>query len=218
MTLRDLTLKHEYRSDRDNLISEFFSLCLNNCIQYDRSVEFVTAKSFAGILHASKNIANAGISTRIVTGNRFRPEDLSLLTAVLDDIRKNKKPPGDNSSPAYDILRKILQDKKLEIKIAIPRSSSAAGFFAENVGIFRDSEGNAVAFRGSSSEMFSNGNFESIDVFTSWDEKSRVERKIQNFEDLWNDRTAKLKVHDFADAQRNKLLKYDFQELVNRAL
>lgn len=213
-----MVLKPEYRSDKDNLISEFFGPCLSNCVQYDRSVEFVTAKSFAGILHASKNIANAETRTRIITGHRFRAEDLSLLTDVLDDIKKNKKPPGVNNSPAYEILRKILQNNKLEIKIAIPRSSGTAGFFAENVGIFRDSEGNAVAFRGTSSEMFSSGNFESIDVFTSWNEKPRVERKIQDFEDLWNDRTAKLKVHDFGDAQRSKLLKYDFQELVNRAL
>ena len=44
MGLRELKLKEQYRSDRDDIISEFLMPCLNNCIQYDRAVEFVTLR------------------------------------------------------------------------------------------------------------------------------------------------------------------------------
>ena len=44
MTLRDLSLKREYRSDRDDLLAEFFVPCLTNCIQYDRAIEFISIK------------------------------------------------------------------------------------------------------------------------------------------------------------------------------
>ena len=44
MELRKLKLKEQYRSDRDDIISEFLIPCLSNCIQYDRTVEFVTLR------------------------------------------------------------------------------------------------------------------------------------------------------------------------------
>ena len=35
MELRKLKLKEQYRSDEDDIISEFLIPCLNNCIEYD---------------------------------------------------------------------------------------------------------------------------------------------------------------------------------------
>lgn len=219
LALRDIDLRQEYRSDRDDLISEFFVPCLSNCIQFDRSIEFVTAKSVTALLGGFRNIANVGARLRIITGHRFAAEDLHLMTKILSDVKKNKQT-FNNDFPnyeVYDILKKIIQNKKLEIKIAIPRLNNAGGFFVENIGIFRDLEGDAIVFRGTSSQTFSrNGNFESIDVFTSWNEKSRVERKILNFEDLWNNKTRNVEVYDFSDAERNRLLRYDFQGLLDK--
>lgn len=45
MSLQNLSLKQEYRSDRDNLVSEFFVPCLSNCIQFDMAIQFATSKS-----------------------------------------------------------------------------------------------------------------------------------------------------------------------------
>ena len=42
MELRKLKLKEQYRADEDDIISDFLIPCLNNCIEYDRAVEFVT--------------------------------------------------------------------------------------------------------------------------------------------------------------------------------
>ncbi len=214
VTLRNLVLKDEYRSDRDDLISEFLAPCLGNCNQFDRSIEFVTAKSVTAILGGFQNIVDKEVKIRIVTGHRFNSEDLGLLTKILDDIKKNRQSYKENSADfeTYDVLKKIIQTEKLQIKIAIPRSDNRDGFFAENVGIFKDLEGNSVVFRGMSNETFSNNkNFESIDVFTSWKEKSRTETKIRNFEDLWNDTTSNVRVYDIQTALKNKLLRYNFR-------
>ena len=61
-------------------------------------------------------------------------------------------------------------------KIAIPSSEEVDGAFSEKIGIFRDANGDTVAFSGTSSVMLArqSRNFESIDVFTSWNDKSRV--------------------------------------------
>ena len=44
MELRKLKLKEQYRSDEDDIISDFLIPCLNNCIEYDRAVEHVTLR------------------------------------------------------------------------------------------------------------------------------------------------------------------------------
>ena len=65
------------------------------------------------------------------------------------------------------------------MKIAIPNSEHVADSFSERIGIFRDDQDEVVAFTGTSRESFSTQtrDFESVDVFTSWNDKSRVERK-----------------------------------------
>jgi hypothetical protein len=99
---------------------------------------------------------------------------------------------------------------QIELKIAIPNSEQVADSFSERIGIFRDDQDEKVAFTGTSKESFSaqTRDFESVDVFTSWNDKSRVERKMKDFEDLWKNKTKYVQVYDFMEAEENSLLKY----------
>ena len=107
-------------------------------------------------------------------------------------------------------LQNIVENGQIELKIAIPNSEQIANSFSERIGIFRDDEAQAVAFTGTSKESFSTQtrDFESVDVFTSWNDKSRVERKMKDFEELWDNKTKYLEVYDFMYAEENNLLKY----------
>ena len=103
------------------------------------------------------------------------------------------------------------------IKIAIPISEEVYGSFEEKIGIFRDEHDDVIAFTGTSNETFDpqNRNFESIDVFTSWNDKSRVEIKIKDFENLWQNKTKNLQVYDFEHAVKNNLLSYSAEWALN---
>ena len=98
----------------------------------------------------------------------------------------------------------------MELKIAIPNSEQVSDSFSERIGIFRDEHDQTVAFTGTSRESFSTQtrDFESVDVFTSWNDKSRVERKMKDFEELWENKTKYVEVYDFMYAEENNLLKY----------
>ena len=211
LSLRNLSLKQEYRSDRDNLVSEFFVPCLSSCIQFDRAIQYVTAKSIHDLWAGFKDLANNNARLRIITGHRFRPEELSILSKSFHEENKEKTPANHTIVDAnnIEILRKIIHNNNLEIKIAIP-DTEVCITFSENIGIFKDSEDNIVAFSGTANETFSNQNrnFESIDVFTSWNDKSRVETKIKDFENLWKNETRHVKVYDLSYAEKNNLLKY----------
>jgi hypothetical protein len=215
--LRKLKLKEQYRSDRDDIISEFFIPCLNNCIQYDRTVEFVTLRGLTTLsLGFHNSTPNARI--RIITGHQFGISDLNMMAKLFS---RNGNRLNFNPELIRDIklerIRRLVMDGNLMFKIAIPNSEEVDGSFAEKMGIFRDTNGDVVAFSGTSSLMLTeqSRDFESIDVFTSWNDKSRIETKIDDFEKLWTDETNSVKVFDFEYAEKHNLLKYSSEWAVN---
>ena len=210
MGLRDLSLKQEYRSDVDDVVSEFFIPCLTNSIQYDRTVEFISIKSLSTLTFGLGNIQDHHAKIRLVSGHRFGTTDLNVLKKLFDQRVTHRFNGNLIRDHKITELQKIVNDFKLEIKIAIPNSEYVDGVFEERMGIFRDTNDDIVAFSGTSNATFDaeNRNFESIDVFTSWDDKSRVETKINNFEKLWNDETKYIQVYDLIFAERKNLLKF----------
>ncbi len=210
MGLKDINLKEEYRSDVDDIVAEFFFPCLSNCIQYDRCVNFLSIQALATISMAFDNFSAGKSKLRMITGHRFKTEDLNLFTKLFSEkftksfegkLIKNSK---------IQKLQNIVNNGQIELKIAIPNSERVADEFSERIGIFIDEEDEQVAFTGTSKESFSTQtrDFESVDVFTSWNDKSRVERKRKDFEDLWQNKTKYVEVCDFMDAEKNNLLKF----------
>jgi len=210
VSLKNINLKEEYRSDVDDIVAEFFFPCLSNCIQYDRCVNFLSIQALATISMAFDNFNSGKAKLRMVTGHRFKTEDLNLFTKLFSEkftksfegkLIKNSK---------IQKLQNIVNNGQIELKIAIPNSEQIADSFSERIGIFRDEDNEQVAFTGTSKESFSSQtrDFESVDVFTSWNDKSRVERKMKDFEDLWENKTKYVDVWDFTYAEKNNLLKY----------
>ena len=210
MSLREINLKEEYRSDVDDIVAEFFFPCLSNCVQYDRCVNFLSIQTLATISMAFDNFNSGKAKLRMVTGHKFKTGDLNLFTKLFSEkftksfegkLIKNSK---------IQKLQDIVNNGQIELKIAIPNSEQVADSFSERIGIFKDENDEQVAFTGTSKESFSSQtrDFESVDVFTSWNDKSRVERKRQDFENLWENKTKYVDVWDFMYAEKNNLLKY----------
>jgi hypothetical protein len=114
-------------------------------------------------------------------------------------------------------LQDIVNNGQIEIKIAIPNSEQITNSFSERIGLFLDDHDQMVAFTGTSKESFSTQtrDFESVDVFTSWNDKSRVDRKRKDFEELWENKTKYVEVYDFLYAEENNLLKFSTEWAYN---
>ena len=219
MVLRDLSLKQEYRSDKDDVVSEFFIPCLTNSIQYDRTIEFISVKSLSTLTFGLENIQDHHARIRLVSGHRFSTSDLNAIIKLFDQhdtsrlngrLYLDKKIGNLIQDSKIRQLKKIIEDFKLEVKVAIPNSEYVDGVFEERMGIFRDSNNDVVAFSGTSNVTFDaeNRNFESVDVFTSWNDKERIETKIKNFEALWTNKTKYVQIYDLTYAEKKNLLKY----------
>ncbi|QUC64029.1 DNA repair helicase [Nitrosopumilus sp. K4] len=210
MGLREINLLEEYRSDRNDIVAEFFFPCLSNCIEYDRCVDLISIQTLTTIAMAFDNFTSGKAKLRMICGHRFKISDLNVLTKVFSE----KYTKGFEGVLIKDTKIQKLQDfvnnNQIELKVAIPNSEQIADSFSERIGIFIDNNDDAVAFTGTSRESFSTQtrDFESVDVFTSWNDKSRVDRKIKDFEELWSNNTKQIDVYDFMYAEENNLLKY----------
>lgn len=209
MALQEIGLKEEYRSDRDDIISEFFVPCLSSCVEYNRCVDILSIHTLTTIAMTFENFTEGRTRLRMITGHRFRSSDLDILASLFSEKRlslegkmiKNEK---------IARLQRLVSSGQIELKVAIPNSDHIVGSFSERIGIFKDGNGDAVAFTGTSRESFSvhTRNFESVDVFTSWADRTRIERKVKNFERLWENKTKHVEVYSFPDAEKDHLLKY----------
>ncbi|QMU54511.1 MAG: DNA repair helicase [Nitrosopumilus sp.] len=210
MGLREIELKEEYRSDRDDIVSEFFFPCLGNCIEYNRCVDFLSIQTLTTIAMAFENFSEGKAKLRMITGHRFRTSDLNIFTKMFSEKSSKQFKGKMIKDSKINQLQSIVDIGQIELKIAIPNSEQVADSFSERIGIFRDEYDQKVAFTGTSKESFSTQtrDFESVDVFTSWNDKSRVERKMKDFEDLWKNKTKYVQVYDFMKAEENSLLKY----------
>ena len=226
LSLKELQIDSEYRSDSVSTVDSFYIPCLSQSITYCRAVGYFTSQSLS--------IAAKGLSTFIEKEGRMRliasplleKDDIEAIQKgydARDDVierailRQFEKEMGDYSNIVrrrLDCLAWLIAEERLDIKIACLFEGSDIidiGIYHEKIGIFSDEDGNAVAFTGSPNETAGGlvSNFESLDVFVSWDDPhDRVNRKITNFERLWSNLTDKLIVIDFPEAAKKELLRF----------
>lgn len=226
MSLRQLSIAFEYRSDQTNVVDDFYIPCLGACTEYWRAVGFFTSNGLALAAKGLSAFARNNGKMRLVASPLFERADIESLRKgyLARDVVERailRQIDDDVSYDASDIVRERLEylaaliaNNCLDVKVAFPsdmRLARSGALYHEKIGIFLDSIGDAVAFTGSQNETFGGlvGNFESIDVYRSWDDPhKRVERKKKNFENLWDNLTPKLTVLEFPTAASQKILRF----------
>jgi len=229
MSLSQIDLQTEYRSDLDNMVGDFLEPCLNHSNFYRRAVGYFTSSGLSSAARGLKPFVEAGGTMRLIASPLLDAEDyaaiergekakedaieMSLLREIMTELK-------DQDLDRFLLLSWLIAEEMLEIRLAIPIDSAGkfrSGIYHEKIGIFSDEEENAVAFTGSPNETQGGlvSNFESVDVFWSWDDPhGRVQRKIENFDRLWTNHTAGLEVLELPEAVRRKLL--EFRETAER--
>jgi hypothetical protein len=157
-----------------------------------------------------ENFSSGKAKIRMITGHRFKTGELGILTKLFSE-KYTKKFDGELIKDSkIQKLQDLVNNGQIELKVAITNSEHVTNAFSERIGLFLDEDDQIVAFGGTSNESFSTQtqDFESVDVFTSWNDKSRVDRKRKDFEELWENKTKYVEVYDFLFAEKNDLLKF----------
>ena len=211
-----LDLNTEYRSLKEDPVKDFYARCLTNSICYKRAVGYFRSTVYSAIGAAIVEFSRRGGHTELICSPELTEEDIDsirlgyaqksetverALIQQIEELLASKE-----TSFNTRVLATLVSTGALEIKVAL--RADKKGLYHEKLGIFLDSSGNAVTFKGSANETFggwhNQGNFESIEVFCSWrggQDAERVRRHKAHFERLWSETDPDIEVFSFpADA------------------
>ena len=224
MKFTQIEIKDKYRSDDcPDLGTYFVSKMLEHSVIYKRAVGFFSSSA---LLKISKGISymlsKDNCHIYFVVSPILYKEDVEAIKQgyknrkkVVEEalLREFKEHKDEFESERLNFLCHLIEEGILDIKVADKTSNyddEEIGMFHEKIGLFVDEDDNKIAFTGSlnESENAYINNFESIQVFKSWEEPKRVSMIEDDFDRLWDDKTNTLEVYDFPEAVKNALFKY----------
>lgn len=219
MSLLDVNLKKEYRSPRDNIVTDFYIPLLKEAKLYKRSVGFFSSTSLLEISYGIAKLVNNNGKILLIASPNLSPEDIEAINKgyeLREDIierallRYITEPQNYFEEERLNLLATLIAQEKLDIKIAFSLKNDKLGLYHEKLGLIYDNENNIIAFSGSMNETenaFTN-NYEIVDVFTSWEDNDRVVIKEKAFDQLWYNNDTSAIVYDFPKVVKEKLMSY----------
>lgn len=225
-TLAQLSLNDSYRSDKNDVVSEFYVPTLSCASVYKRAVGYFSLNGLLSLDAGINQFVRNGGKIQFIASTQLSHKDVECITRgyelreeiqqyLVDEIQGNLAlvipELAEDRLTMYKIMI-LIGVGKLDVKIAV---SKLAGIFHEKIGIIADESGNKLSFTGSLNETSRafHQNFESIDVMRNWlaYEQNRVEQKEADFDRLWENHTTGLEVVDFTDALYKNLIAYQEQ-------
>lgn len=217
MNLQSIPIQDHYRSDRDNLIQDFYVPCLSETSLYSRAVGYFSSTSIVAVSQGLAGLIEAGGKMRLVASPCLSTEDIEAIERGLkqrEEVISSAiiKEFETVSRDRLACLSWLLSQNILDVKLAVANNFDDPGLYHEKIGILTDKNANQIAFTGSINETKSGliDNFESIEVFCSWqgEEAKRVKRIGEDFDRLWSNKTRNAEIMSFPEAAARKLLEY----------
>ncbi len=226
MCFQTLNIKPEYRSLRDDLVLGFYIPALSKSVLYKRAVGYFSSTALIEISHGITGLLKNNGKILLIASPMLQKDDIEAINmgykqrnqlieqALVDSIME---PKNYFESERLNLLANLISTKRLDIKIAFTESNNGIGIYHEKMGLLYDEVGNKIAFAGSLNETASayNLNYETIDVYRSWKgEEERVLSKENAFHNLWLNQEINVRVVEFPDLAKEKLLTYK-KDIVN---
>lgn len=240
MIFDNIEFKPSYNKAEDDIAEVFYLPCMRSSVSYDRISGYFGSTIYIIAWSALKEFIKNGGKMRIVCSPYISDIDEAALAKgysarnnqiIADSIKNEVEALFDCPALSFParLLSYLVSEGIIDVKIAVPGEhfdADAKRMFHDKVGIFTDSRGYSVGFRGSMNETFkglsSDGNIESIDVFPSWvdtRDKERVDNAKNFFVKLWHNIVPGIVVYPFPDAAKdilkNKAKDADWEQLLN---
>ena len=224
MILSDFDWKIRYRSDKDDLLNDFYVPALERSVLYQRAAGFFSSSSLAVAAKGVIGLIRNNGRMKLIMSPLLNKEDIKILEegytlkekiAEQAMIRNFEFTEDKIQKRRLEALAWMIAEGLLDFKIALPSfgKSNKFGLYHEKMGIFTDKEGNVLTFSGSINESRSAylDNFESFDVQFSWEDgrsKELAMIKANEFQEMWNCKNKSLEIINIPSAIKEKLLQY----------
>lgn len=220
MSFKGVELSRSYKTNKINIVREFFIPVMKESVLYKRAVGFFSSSALIDMAKGISGLIRNGGSIRFIVSPYLSEEDIEAIkrgydarAVVVESLIRAFEEPKDNSeSERLNWLANLIASGKMEIKVAFTMPQKRLGMYHEKIGIIYDDEGNKIAFTGSLNETFNafHNNYESIVVFSSLvdTDQQRVKDIEGDFDSLWAGLEPNVEIMEFPSALNQKLLSY----------
>lgn len=216
MGFTDLNLLKHYKTYKHNIVKEFYTPVLQESVLYQRSVGFFSSTALIELTKGISGIVRNGGKIQFIVSPYLSQEDVEAIQKGYEKkkiieqalLREYKEPENYFQEERLNLLSHLIENGNLEIKVAFTPPNKSTGMYHEKVGIVTDADGNKMVFTGSLNETINAfyNNYESIVVFTSWEESKQYAEEMQkDFEMLWNNEDTDLEIIEFPDVVKEKI-------------
>ena len=220
MGYEELDILRGYKTNKHDIVREFYIPILKKSVLYKRAVGFFSSTALIELSKGISGLIKNGGKIKFIVSPLLSDEDIQAIQQGYDerDIIKNSlarefhEPKNDSEKERLNWLASLISSGALEIKVAFTPPQKATGMYHEKIGLIYDEEGNKVAFTGSMNETINafHNNYESIVVFNSLvdQDRQRVDDLEYDFDSLWANREPSISVIEFPNVLKEKLISY----------
>ena len=216
MAFKDLKLLKHYKTYKNNIVKEFYNPVLKNAVLYQRSVGFFSSTALIELTKGISGLVKNKGKIQLIVSPYLSPEDVEAIEKgyekrkIIEEalLRDFKEPENYFQEERLNLLAHLIEEGTLELKVAFTPPNKNTGMYHEKVGIIKDENGDKIVFTGSLNETINAfyNNYESIVVFTSWEESKEYAEEMQrDFDLLWSGGDNDLEVIDFPEVVKDKI-------------
>jgi len=222
--LRKQSWKRFLRGPDPELLEELYVPALSESILYARCCAYFSstvlaaaARGFAGLIKRLESLGDQAPrpAIRLVVNEELQQEDVRAMT-VTGDLSRLESLLKKRFKNPVDVLEKkrlamlgwLIKRGFLEVRVGVMRKG--AGIVHAKFGIMTDQAGDSIVFSGSGNESARGllGNYERLEISTSWEDPARYQEYHQEFTALWGDTHPDVHTVTLPEALRLKLIKF----------
>ena len=215
MSFKELTLLKHYKTYKNDIVKEFYTPVLQQAVLYQRAVGFFSSTALIDLTKGISGMIKNGGHIQFIVSPFLTQEDIDAINKGYEKkkiigealVREFKEPENYFQEERLNWLAYLIEKGFLEIKVAFTPPDKELGMYHEKVGIITDEYGNKIVFTGSLNETINafHNNYESIVVFTSWEESKEYADEMQkDFDNLWNGEDKDLEIIEFPEVVKEK--------------
>lgn len=229
MSFKELDIQIRYRSETHNFPRDFLIPVLSQTKLYKRGTGYFSTTALIQLSYGLFEMAKKGGRICLICSPQLDASDIEAINYGYDSrerviensiIKSIIEPINEFEEERLNLIATLIANGTLDIKIAFLDDENGFRLYHEKIAVFEDYDGNKISYAGSVNESAGglDGNFESIYTFCSWKDASQIEAVTtseQDFDQMWSDKSSKLRIIPFPKIATEKLLKYKKSTGVN---
>ena len=221
MNYEGLTILRGYKTNKNDVVKEFYIPVLKQSVLYKRAVGFFSSTALIELSKGISGLVRNGGKIKFIVSPLLSAEDIDAINKGYEArdivhealLREFREPQNNSDAERLGWLSQLIAAGILEIKVAFTPPQKVSGMYHEKIGVLYDGNGNKIAFTGSMNETINafHNNYESIVVFNSLvaTDAQRVIDLENDFDSLWAGREKNITVLDFPKIVQDRLKSYE---------